>query len=1162
MSLTVEQWLLYGDGSPNSRELNEEQRKAVTRSGNTVTAAGAGSGKTFVLSRRFAYLVCVRGYKVSQILTLTFTRKATNEMYERIYKTLQEIAQRFNDKNAIQAMQEFYTAKIQTLDSYCSYIIRMKVHYYGITPDFSIDAESAESIAQEMALPFLLSHKENEALKDFAKTTKLDVLAKELFVDTILKYSTISEPIQFKELLENQYEYAKEQWIKEVNKFNICVDSLANEYKSYNPKTKGVFYNRMGELLQISSPEANEIKAFYFYAKNFGDVSLTGQKSAYNPCMEYVYELKRIFETISSVAVFLDKYPVLQELISLLDDFQKEYNKRKCQNGILTFADAAKLALRILLECPDIRQAEKESYKAIMIDEFQDDNILQKEMLYCLAERLDRLEVGKVPASELDKDKLFFVGDEKQSIYRFRDADVSVFRSLADELNDCSVNDSQSESLLNLSCNFRSQPDLIDSFNKIFGGIGKSFDESLPAIFRCESDYETKQVPAYEATYNEVIAGLKMKEGRSSDSHVRFCLFDTEKDKDDKYRLSAKECEADYVAKSIHKMIEEKQYEPKDIVILLRKKTNQHQFEKYLRKYGIPYASESISGLFTDAPANDIFNFLWLCSYPTDKVTYSAVLRSPFISLSYDGLQKILLNKDKEPFKKENADLLCGKEKERYLYGCEVYQKLSSMVGKCAITDAVSTLWYLMGYRYETLWNFSVRQYSEIYDIIFEIAKKADNSGKSMTWFLDSLRGIADNEKKMDDINIPLERGNAVSIMTIHASKGLEFPVVFLCEIDSKGIVNDNDKPIYFSKKWGPSFNLPSFVKEKAGKTKANFFYKLAKQSENQESEAELRRVLYVAMTRAESELYLTGCCKFPIELKEHSSDSKIDTFIDLLNPLLVRYILQNDDGSILSTEDSPFALELIPSVFREKVQVTSETEEADKNNLQNKIQFAQKNAEIYRTVKVVSKPELDSIYRKPSDFELKQIPSDCDVNKGKYSEVIDGILKNLSFEDFGSVSHIYLESWLKQTKPVLPAKFLQNLGKKARQDLDEVCSNFVKEFEQSDIGKQVLQSKWKRAEYVFKYKVGKYILNGIIDLIFLREDGGYTIVDYKTDSILFPKKHYVQQAAYRKAASAILQCPEENISSYLYYFRSGTLVDITEECAKLSLEEIVVSNS
>ena len=360
----------------------------------------------------------------------------------------------------------------------------------------------------------------------------------------------------------------------------------------------------------------------------------------------------------------------------------------------------------------------------------------------------------------------------------------------------------------------------------------------------------------------------------------------------------------------------------------------------------------------------------------------------------------------------------------------------------------------------------------------------------------------------------------------------------------------------------------PSFVKEKAGTAKANFFYKLAKQSENQESEAELRRVLYVAMTRAESELYLTGCCKFPIAAKEHSPDSKIDTFIDLLNPLLVRYTSQKEGETIISTEDSPFALELIPSVFREKAQETSEGHSAseeqkkDGNNLQNKIQFAQKNAEIYQSIKPVSKPELDSIYRKPSDFEVKQIPSDCTVNKGKYSEVIDGILKNLAYEDFGSVSHIYLEAWLKQIKPVLPAKFLQNLGKNARQDLDEVCSNFVKDFEQSDIGKQVLQSKWKRAEYVFKYKVDKYILNGIIDLIFQREDGGYTIVDYKTDSIFFPEKYYVQQASYRKAASAILQCPEEKISSYLYYFRNGALVDITDECAKVSLEEIVVSNS
>ena len=203
-SMSVEKWLLEGDGTQNNPPLNEEQRAAVTCEVNAVTAAGAGSGKTFVLARRYAYLVCVKHYAVSEILTLTFTRKATAEMYQRIYKTLLTVAQLFGDPYAKKAVEEFHTSRIQTLDSYCSNIAKLAVNSYGVTPDFTLDDGGAYDLASSMALPFILENRNSVALQLMAKKRNLESLATELFCNIITKYSTLVSPIAFSQDVERQ----------------------------------------------------------------------------------------------------------------------------------------------------------------------------------------------------------------------------------------------------------------------------------------------------------------------------------------------------------------------------------------------------------------------------------------------------------------------------------------------------------------------------------------------------------------------------------------------------------------------------------------------------------------------------------------------------------------------------------------------------------------------------------------------------------------------------------------------------------------------------------------------------------------------------------------------------------------------------------------------
>jgi ATP-dependent helicase/nuclease subunit A len=174
--------------------------------------------------------------------------------------------------------------------------------------------------------------------------------------------------------------------------------------------------------------------------------------------------------------------------------------------------------------------------------------------------------------------------------------------------------------------------------------------------------------------------------------------------------------------------------------------------------------------------------------------------------------------------------------------------------------ELISALWYAEGYRYETEWNTQTVVYRELYDYLFAIAAKADADGLSLAAFTDKLRGYQENGSRLEDMDIPLERSGAVRLMTIHKSKGLEFPVVFLCCCGSRGKNSGNDDEVYRTEDGGISCN-PPLPPECADmdKVKRNFFYEQGRAVEKRKKTAELRRLLYVAMTRAEKELFITG---------------------------------------------------------------------------------------------------------------------------------------------------------------------------------------------------------------------------------------------------------------------------------------------------------------
>ncbi|MCL2879329.1 MAG: UvrD-helicase domain-containing protein [Treponema sp.] len=882
--------------------LTAEQQAAAFCGKNAVVAAGAGSGKTMVLARRYVWLITEKKLRTPEILCLTFTNKAAAEMYQRIYRELR-IAAAGEDsdksKSARQALEEFSLARIQTMDSYCGGLVRQCASRYGINPEFTIDEDRCRALAKEQALSFLITHCREPAIQKLYQGKRPRDLAAGFFLPILNDSSYIERGPGFAANIRRQCGIVCAEWGKMCGAINTNLEELSaligqNDYLLPNlqevlntwrefifPSEKQIceYLDSILELPQAqcmafseSHPLRESIAGAVKFIGVINSISHRNGQRKDNPVKDLIKQFfKKVFPEFSALAVFCLQAGWLISLSALVQVLQGQYLDKKRGESILTFNDAARLARTILLEQYDIRDSEKRTFREIMIDEFQDNNELQRDLLFLLAEKESIMKSGVPQAQDLCEDKLFFVGDEKQSIFRFRGADVSVFKKLKNDLN-CGE--------LSLAVNYRSSPDLIGAFNAIFSGSvfdpdGKTAGEEHPAVFiPLSSDRpENDAIPPYEAAYTA------LRPGKSGNGKISICIFDKSKiaakdddeeaDTDDT-EMDPAENEARFIAERIQLLLKQKDengksvYLADDIAILFRKHSAQNKIEKQLRLLNIPYSSEDLGDLFAGGAVDDLMSVLRLAAYPADKTAYAQMLRSPFAGLSLAGLALCMArfsnDGQAEVFDDTPLADLSETDQSRYLRGRDVYQYIREKSCQESISALISELWYNLGYRYETQWNPRTAVYSELYDYLFHLAAKADLKNQGLAAFTDAIREIRNSGQRIDDIEIPMERSGAVRLMTLYKSKGLEFPVVFLCGCGTIG-KGDQRGAVFNTQDAGPAIS-PPVPDEISGidKIGVNYFWETCSDEMKQKQTAELRRLLYVGMTRAEKEVYISGC--------------------------------------------------------------------------------------------------------------------------------------------------------------------------------------------------------------------------------------------------------------------------------------------------------------
>ncbi|MDR3115694.1 MAG: UvrD-helicase domain-containing protein [Treponema sp.] len=1213
-------------------KLNHEQQEAVFCESNAVVAAGAGSGKTAVLASRFAYLVVEKAYPVTEILTLTFTKKAATEMYQRIYATLSQLADEgagILKERAQRAKNDFFHAPIYTLDAYSASLVKQGAILYGLPPDFTVDQARCRELVLEEALPFVIARRRHPALEALYYQKQPPAIARDLFAEPVLTYAHIDEPSDFMDMVQDQIRIICAEWEKSTREITGILQHM--EASLAEAPQADRFRLALGSVLapftqgELRFPRSQEIREYFDFLKALPDKERIPRAKAHPvraqvaACFEFLYAFhsinlsqgkrrdpaKELVKAIreqalefSSLGVFCMQGGLILSFMALLQEFQNRVLAKKRREGVLTFSDVARLARRILLDHPDIRASEKGAFKAIMIDEFQDNNELQKDLLFLLAEQPERREQTVPQASDLCKGKLFFVGDEKQSIYRFRGADVSVFQSLRNELAGVS---------LSLRKNYRSDPSLIGGFNALFGG--SLFDprgEQAPGDFASVFAPSTPQLPAYEAAYTPVCAGKEAPgtnpgrlEPRIGIAILPKARGEAEDGEDgevpgltvsDEF-LDPHENEACFVAEQIEALLT--RYRPDDIVLLFRAHTHQKCYENQLRLRNIPYTSGGMGGFFTDGPVHDLMAVLRLVAYPGDTEAYGVMLRSPWVSLSLGGLLECLAAKE-APFADALVRALSPEDQVQFLHGQGLYRRIREKAARMSCAQLLSELWYTEGYRYETEWHPRTTVYRALYDYLFNLAVKADAGGLSLAGFTDRIRALQDGEEHLDDqdMEIPLERSGAVRLMTIHKSKGLEFPVVFICGCGSQGRRARNTEGVYWSREGGISFN-PPVPPEWAGmhrggeqKVKRNFFYERASREEREKRTAELRRLLYVAMTRAEQAVYLTGSLSlgdaeageaFSGQVRRAIKEKRAALYKDEPPPIAGDRIIDDDTlfGLLLpaaldhlSSEPDPgegcfFDLKAIPR-YR-KSRVFSDTSRARKppayaQDSPGLSRFLASLKPCYEKARLIPTPQVLPRHRSATALSgsglaqgsYRLSPAYTGEGGADLFEPVDALLDRFAPEaadtgyegkdrftpaDFGTLAHACTEALLNGKEARIPLTLAGYLAPAEAEALLDAAKSLARRFIASPLGSIACTAVFRKSEYRFRSLGPEGIfIDGTIDLLFETPEAVY-VVDFKTDRRENPGEHLAQMSSYHQAARTLRKKP---CRTYLYYLRSG----------------------
>ena len=868
----------------------QEQKKVIElRDRNILVSAAAGSGKTAVLVERIIQklLDMAHPMDVDRLLIVTFTEAAAAEMKERIRDAIEKALEEQPENAHLQRQATLiHSAQITTIHSFCLSVIREHFHVIDLDPGFRIAEEGELKLLRQDVLEDLLEEayaSQNEKFLEFSE-----------------KFGTGRSDKKLEELILTLYDYSlsypqKEQWLLECIQAYTNIEENLEEQQSIKLAKCFIWQKLMDskELIKKAIQVCEEPDGPYFYAdalesdlkwiesfkesdsfqmlyeklskpvwkrlsakkdETISDEKKNQVKKQRDKVKDFIKDIQAtcLFEEPNELAKDMKMSGVSMEvLVALVLEFGNRFSEKKKSKNIIDFNDMEQFALQILTEevdgklVPSISAKEyQDQFEEVMIDEYQDSNLIQEAIL------------TSVSTIQRGKNNVFMVGDVKQSIYRFRLSRPELFM---DKYEHYSQEDAI-EQRIDLHKNFRSRNEVLESTNYIFEQImqrpvgGITYDKSV-ALYP-GADYPESEI----------------QEGKSA-NQTELLLLDTQEIGEESGRI----LEARMVAKRIANLVrhgkvvdkktrEYRRAEYRDIVILTRSiKGWADVFAQVLTEEGIPVYVGSREGYFETYEIQVLMDYLRILDNKQQDLPLAAVLTSPFVGLTAEELAELKSTYPESRFYEavwQYAKLEDAECKNSILFGKlrSFEEQIESFREMLPYLPMHELLWKIIeetGYGvYISAMPGGEQRMANIEMLVEKASSYETSSYKGLFHFVRYVEQLRKYDVDYGEANIADEQADMVRIMSIHKSKGLEFPIVFVCGMGKRFNMQDINSSMVIHPKLGVGIDAIDLNR----RTKIPTLLKKMIQNEIKvENLGEELRVLYVAMTRAKEKLILTG---------------------------------------------------------------------------------------------------------------------------------------------------------------------------------------------------------------------------------------------------------------------------------------------------------------
>ncbi|MEQ8174442.1 MAG: helicase-exonuclease AddAB subunit AddA [Syntrophomonadaceae bacterium] len=1195
------------------RNWNRGQHEAINDRGrNLLVSAGAGSGKTAVLVERIIQILSEDLVDLDKLLVVTFTQAAAAEMRERISDALlgRIASGQGSQEHLRRQLHLLGSASISTIHAFCGDVLRRYFHVLELDPHFRVSDENEARLIKDEALEELLekeyqaAHPLFHALVEMFSSNKNDLGLAEVI--KILHSFIHSLPRPWEWLgeqvgaFDSSFEdFLAGNWMRELsrqlNEPLIGIRSLltaALGLAEGDGALKGYQATLEMDLANLSCLEEAMERGLpaFFLALNSTVIPRLGRagkdadpatreqvKALRDQGKNHLVKLKKAGETrsISDWHTDLKRlHPYMEYLYTLVRSFEAIYSARKRVKNLLDFNDLEHFCLQTL-QNPAVAGELRKKYRYIFVDEYQDSNLVQEEIIQSI----------------WDEDNLFLVGDVKQSIYRFRLADPTLFlqkyREYANE------QESPRHHRIDLSLNYRSTPIILDSINTIFRCI---MSESLG-----ELDYNADAFLYPGADYQAQECG--------EEASVEALILEKQLDNntpDEWEELERAEIEARAVAGRIRELIRQPYYDSrgnllkdlqyKDIVILLRATRSWGPVMwQTLTEQGIPAFADMNTGYFEAIEIQVVLNLLRLIDNRRQDIPLLSVMRSPIGGFSMEELALIKASFPGLPY--HEAVMQYALQDDRLgVKLAEFFSRLEKWQEKANYLAVDQLIWELI---HETAYYYYLgalpggeQRQGNLRLLIDRARQFQQTSFSGLFHFLGYLDQIEQGSGDLGVARTLNENENLVRIMSIHKSKGLEFPVVIIPGLGRQFNRQDSTATFLLHRRLGLG---PRFVDLEKRTYRDTLARQVIAARISREGLAEEMRILYVAMTRAKNRLILAGsldnlprCAAKWAGPLDPFTLSHGGCFLDWLGPVLLRH----RDGEALRQliPDSYMNEGLLPDQSKIKISVCSSADVislcsgsvspdpppglAAQNTapdltepvILERLNWNYPHEQAARIPSKIAASHLWRINLKPGQAgrlepdipTLRRIPLFYEGDQKP--PVISGMLR-------GTLTHLVMQHLdLNQVAEGVPIESLITAMVQGELLSEEEASYIncsqIAGFFSSDLGQRVLKADRVYRELPFnlqrparlilqncEYCDDNLLVQGVIDLCFV-EGEELVLLDYKTDQIFTPEelagatdRYRIQLELYRAALESLLQLKVKE--SYLYFLTPGRWLQV-----------------